>query len=131
VVPRSGLRGCEETFRVEAALARAVPTLAINPTARRSGAAGAAGAEDADAPNREVPPGGTVELSLVDLRWQMVLDCLGAANPPFSQGALQTFRERMIAHEMDRAPLDRTVDLVRRERYRKEMEGGMPKVPRG
>jgi hypothetical protein len=43
----------------------------------------------------------------------MVLDCLGAANPPFSQGALQTFRERMIAHEMDRALLDRTVDLVR------------------
>jgi hypothetical protein len=36
-----------------------------------------------------------VELSLVDLRWQMVLDCLGAATPPFSQGALQTFRERM------------------------------------
>jgi hypothetical protein len=53
---------------------------------------GYVGASDAEA----------VELSLVDLRWQMVLDCLGAAEPPFSQGALQTFRERMIAHEMDR-----------------------------
>lgn len=64
---------------------------------------GYVGASDAEA----------VELSLVDLRWQMVLDCLGAVTPPFSQGALQTFRERMIAHEMDRALLDRTVELVR------------------
>lgn len=64
---------------------------------------GYVGASDAEA----------VELSLVDLRWQMVLDCLGAATPPFSQGALQTFRERMIAHQMDRALLDRTVELVR------------------
>jgi len=61
------------------------------------------GASDAEA----------VELSLVDLRWQMVLDCLGAAEPPFSQGGLQAFRERMIAHEMDRVLLDRTVALVR------------------
>jgi hypothetical protein len=30
-----------------------------------------------------------VELSLVDLRWQMVLDCMGAVEPPFSQGGLQ------------------------------------------
>jgi hypothetical protein len=64
---------------------------------------GYVGASDAEA----------VELSLVDLRWQMVLDCLGVAEPPFSQGALQTFRERMIAHEMDRVLLDRTVELVR------------------
>ncbi len=50
---------------------------------------GYVGASDAEA----------VELSLVDLRWQMVLDCLGAATPPFSQGGLLAFRERMIAHE--------------------------------
>jgi hypothetical protein len=64
---------------------------------------GYVGASDAEA----------VELSLVDLRWQMVLDCLGAASPPFSQGALQAFRQRMVAHEMDRVLLDRTVMLVR------------------
>jgi hypothetical protein len=52
-------------------------------------------------------------LSLVDLRWQMVLDCLGASTPPFSQGGLLAFRERMIAHDMDRVLLDRTVALVR------------------
>ena len=64
---------------------------------------GYVGASDAEA----------VELSLVDLRWQMVLDCLGASLPPFSQGGLQAFRERMIAHDMDRVLLDRTVALVR------------------
>jgi hypothetical protein len=64
---------------------------------------GYVGASDAEA----------VELSLVDLRWQMVLDCLGTDTPPFSQGALQTFRERMVAHETDRVLLDRTVALVR------------------
>src|SRR5271157_3293282 len=64
---------------------------------------GYVGASDAEA----------VELSLVDLRWQMALDCLGATTPPFSQGGLQAFRERMIEHEVDRVLLDRTVALVR------------------
>lgn len=45
---------------------------------------GHVGASDAEA----------VELAMVDLRWQMVLDCLGCDAPPFSQGALPTFRER-------------------------------------
>jgi hypothetical protein len=54
-----------------------------------------------------------VEMSLMDLRWQMALDCLGAVEPPFSQGALQVFRERMIEHEMDRVLLERTAALVR------------------
>jgi hypothetical protein len=54
-----------------------------------------------------------VECSVMDLRWQMVLGCLGMTMPAFSQGALQAFRERLIAHEMDRALLERTVALVR------------------
>jgi len=54
-----------------------------------------------------------VELSLVDLRWQMVLGCLGASEPPFSQGVLPGFRERLIAHDMDRRLLERTVELAR------------------
>jgi hypothetical protein len=64
---------------------------------------GYVGASDAEA----------VELAVMDLRWQMVLDCLGADEPPFSQGALQAFRERMVEHEMDRVLLERTVALVR------------------
>jgi hypothetical protein len=54
-----------------------------------------------------------VEMALMDLRWQMVLDCLGADEPVFSQGALQAFRERMVEHQMDRVLLERTVSLVR------------------
>lgn len=64
---------------------------------------GYVGASDAEA----------VELAVMDLRWQMALDCLGAEEPPFSQGALQGFRERMVANEMDRVLLERTVALVR------------------
>src|ERR1700678_925067 len=55
-----------------------------------------------------------VEMTLVDLRWQMVLDCLGATRPAFSQGALCHFRERLIAHDMDRRLLERTTELARR-----------------
>ena len=49
----------------------------------------------------------------MDLRWQMALDCLGADAPPFSQGALQNFRDRLIAHGMDRVLLEKSVALVR------------------
>src|SRR5580693_3336732 len=61
------------------------------------------GTSDADA----------VELAVMDRRWQMVLDCLGADEPPFSQGALQAFRERMVEHDMDRLLVERTAALVR------------------
>jgi len=54
-----------------------------------------------------------VEMTVVDLRWQMVLGCLGSTTPLFSQGALFYFRERMIAHEMDRRLLERTAALAR------------------
>jgi hypothetical protein len=55
-----------------------------------------------------------VELSLVDARWQMVLGCLGAEEPIFSQGGLQAFRERLIAADMDRRLLERTIELARK-----------------
>lgn len=54
-----------------------------------------------------------VEATVIDLRWQMVLDCLGATTPAFSQGALFDFRERLIAHDMDRRLLERTAALAR------------------
>lgn len=54
-----------------------------------------------------------VELALMDARWGLVLDCLGAEEPPFSQGGLQSFRERLIAHDMDRRLLERTVEVAR------------------
>src|SRR5262245_5617645 len=63
-----------------------------------------------------------IELTVVDLRVQMVLGCLGAEEPPFSQGALQEFRERLIAADMDRRLLERTVELAKQTKefdYRK------------
>lgn len=51
-----------------------------------------------------------VEMTVVDLRWQMVLDRLGATKPAFSQGALFAFRERLIEYDMDRRLLERTAE---------------------
>lgn len=54
-----------------------------------------------------------VEMTVVDLRWQMVLDHLGQDTPAFSQGTLQKFRERLIEHGLDRRLLERTVEIAR------------------
>ena len=55
-----------------------------------------------------------VELSVVDARWQMVLGVLGQDEPPFSQGALPPFRQRLMTHDMDRRLLERTIELARK-----------------
>jgi len=54
-----------------------------------------------------------VELTVVDLRWQMVLDRLGETKPAFSQGALFDFRQRLIEHDMDRRLLERAAAAAR------------------
>ena len=54
-----------------------------------------------------------VENASVDPRWQLALDCLGAERAPFSQGALVAFRERLIAHDLDKRLLDKTVALAK------------------
>jgi hypothetical protein len=54
-----------------------------------------------------------VELTVVDLRWQMVLDRLGATAPACGQGTLVDFRGRLIRTDMDRRLLERTVELAR------------------
>lgn len=56
----------------------------------------------------------TVEMTVVDLRWQMVLDRLGADGPAFAQSTLADFRERLIGSSVDRRLLERTVELARR-----------------
>jgi hypothetical protein len=60
-----------------------------------------------------VPDHEVVELTATDLRWQMVLDCLGEEEPIFSQGTLFNFRQRLIAHDLDRELFDKTVRLAR------------------
>lgn len=54
-----------------------------------------------------------IELTIVDLRVQMVLGCLGGEEPAFSQGALQEFRDRLIGADLDRRVLERTVELAK------------------
>lgn len=54
-----------------------------------------------------------VHAALFDKRWQMVLDCLDCEDAPFSQGLLAEFRFRLIAHDMDRELIRRTVELAK------------------
>jgi hypothetical protein len=54
-----------------------------------------------------------VELTVVDLRWQMVLGLLGNDEPAFAQGTLFEFRQRLIRHDLDRVLLERTAAIAR------------------
>ena len=54
-----------------------------------------------------------VEHAILDARWQLVLDTSGRTKPAFSQGTLQAFRERLVAHDMDRRLLERTIEVAR------------------
>jgi transposase len=53
-----------------------------------------------------------VEAAVMDRRWQLVLDCLGAEEPPFSKGTLVSFRGRLIERNLDRRLVERTVELA-------------------
>jgi len=41
----------------------------------------------------------------LDQRWQLALGCLRASAPAFPECVLVTFRERLIAHDLDRTLL--------------------------
>lgn len=60
-------------------------------------------------PDHEVP-----ELTVVERRWQMVLDCAGVDEPPFSQSTVHRFRQRMIEHGLDKLLFDKTVELAKK-----------------
>jgi Transposase DDE domain/Transposase domain (DUF772) len=55
-----------------------------------------------------------IEATVMDRRWQLVLDCMGAEEPPFSKGTLVGFRDRLIEHDLDRRLAGRTVELAAR-----------------
>lgn len=55
-------------------------------------------------------------LTVVDRRWQMVLDGLGESTPAFSQGTVFDFRERARASGLMRVLLERTVAIARETR---------------
>ncbi len=52
-----------------------------------------------------------IEACVMDRRWQLVLDCTDHATAPFAKGTLVAFRARLIAHDLDRRLVARTVAL--------------------
>ncbi len=54
-----------------------------------------------------------VEASLMDRRWQLVLDCHDCNSPPFSKGTLVNFREAVIEFELDQRLIERTVSMAK------------------
>jgi transposase len=53
-----------------------------------------------------------IEATVMDRRWQLVLDCIDTQAPPFSKPTLIAFRQRLIATQMDRRLLERTIEVA-------------------
>lgn len=53
-----------------------------------------------------------IEATVMDRRWQLVLDCMNVEHAPFSKGTLVTFRQRLIERELDRRLIERTAELA-------------------
>jgi hypothetical protein len=53
-----------------------------------------------------------IDAMVADRRWQLVLDCWDAERPPFEQGTLVHFRQRLIAANLDRRLIERTLELA-------------------
>lgn len=49
-----------------------------------------------------------------DRRWQLVLGTLGKDKAPFGQGSLVRFRTRMVANDLDKKLVARTVELAKK-----------------
>ena len=53
-----------------------------------------------------------IEATLIDRRWQLVLDCLDIEHAPFSKGTFVAFRKQIIDVRMDRRLIERTIDIA-------------------
>ena len=53
-----------------------------------------------------------IEATTMDRRWQLVLNCLDCDTPPFSKGTLVSFRHRLLAQQMDRRLVERTLEVA-------------------
>src|SRR5206468_11272914 len=53
-----------------------------------------------------------IESTMMDRRWQLVLDCLDTEQAPFSKGTLVAFRKRLIEAQMDRRLIERTIEMA-------------------
>ena len=53
-----------------------------------------------------------IEATLMDRRWQLVLNCLDTHHVPFSKGTFVAFRKRLIDAQMDRRLIERTIEIA-------------------
>ncbi len=53
-----------------------------------------------------------IEATVMDRRWQLVLDCIDTGEAPFSKGTLVAFRQRLIEGQMDRRLIERTIEIA-------------------
>ena len=53
-----------------------------------------------------------IAVTTMDRRWQLGLDGLDCDTPPFSKGTLVSFRHRLLAQQMDRRLVDRTLEVA-------------------
>src|SRR6266702_4387630 len=53
-----------------------------------------------------------IEATVMDRRWQLVLDCVDTDEAPFSKGTLVAFRQRLIEAQMDRRLIERTIEIA-------------------
>jgi hypothetical protein len=55
-----------------------------------------------------------LEATVMDRRWQLVLDCWDAEQAPFGKATLVGFRARLITQELDRRLVEQTLALARK-----------------
>jgi transposase len=53
-----------------------------------------------------------IEATLMDRRWQLVLDCVDTDETPFSKGTLVALRKRLIEAQIDRRLIERTIQIA-------------------
>lgn len=53
-----------------------------------------------------------IEATVMDRRWQLVLNCLDSERAPFSKGTLVAFRKLLIEAQMDRRLIERTIEIA-------------------
>jgi len=53
-----------------------------------------------------------IEATVMDRRWQLVLNCLDCEHAPFGKGTMVAFRQRLIAAQMDQRLIERTIEIA-------------------
>jgi hypothetical protein len=65
----------------------------------------------------------------MDRRWQLVLDCLDAEQPPFSKGTLFNFRTRLLKANLDRRLVEATVALAASSAAGRQLRAALDSSP--